>query len=92
MTAGAAPGLSLHPVLAPLQGAWLVGSRFRGSCSQATPGYDLAAVQGDRVSADAILSSLVALRAPHTPDLLTDLELHLSRLKQRRAAGDKGTA
>ena len=46
---GLAAGLFESPVLAPLQGAWFVGSCFRGSCSRATPGYDLAPLQGGQV-------------------------------------------
>ena len=39
----------------PQEGARFVGARFRGSCSRATPGYDLAPLQGDQAAADAIL-------------------------------------
>ena len=38
----------------PVQGAWVVGSGFRGSGFRATPGYDLAPLQGGPAGADAI--------------------------------------
>ena len=43
-----ATGLFESPVPAPPQGARFVGSRFRGSCFRATPGYDPAPLQRPR--------------------------------------------
>ncbi len=68
-------GLFESPVLAPLQGAWFVGSHYRGSCSRATPGYDLAPLQGDQASTDAIFDQPCAIGgAPCTAAIGTYLK------------------